>query len=126
MRIQLVIADASPVAQSLREAIAARRERIVVDVARQALARIIDETPVETGRLRAAWSGALAELGGQGPMGSPEGSARVRETASELEIEIEITVPYAAAVEHGTRDRPGERIIRRALQDAATEVRDGG
>ncbi|MEX0715330.1 MAG: HK97 gp10 family phage protein [Planctomycetaceae bacterium] len=119
MRIRLAIDDVAPVGRSLRDAIAERRERIVVDVARRALARIIDETPVETGRLRAAWIGALAELGGAGSTGSPEGTARIRETASVLEIEIENAVPYAAAVEYGTRGRAGEHIIVRALQGAA-------
>ncbi|MEX0701182.1 MAG: HK97 gp10 family phage protein [Planctomycetales bacterium] len=138
MRIHLSIADPSPAVRALERHLARLREGIATAIARRALERVIERTPVETGRLRAAWTRALQEIGGTVPFGSEGGdagavaegaalgSATVRETAGGTEIEIENAVPYAAAIEHGPRGRGGERIVARALADTAAELRWGG
>lgn len=101
MQIRLALHDTSPAMRMLRRELAELRERLALAVARRALVRIIQRTPVDTGRLRAAWARALEDLGGTGAAaiadGTAPGSAAVHETAGASVIEIENAVPYAAA-----------------------------
>src|SRR5690606_4767181 len=84
VRIRLSIDDPAAARRAGRAVVAKRRRRLLIAIARRALARLIERTPVETGRLRAAWSEALADLGDEIPTGSAgrhgEGAAQTHDT----------------------------------------------
>jgi hypothetical protein len=94
---------------------AARRDALVEGLV-AGVDAAADQTPVETGRARAAWQAGLAELGGAPAASgvansSPDDVAVTRtETETSTALAVENHVPYIALLEFGTRGQPPRRM----------------
>ncbi len=111
--------------ETLQAAIAQLGRGVSVGVeacARQVAASVAKEVarsvPVDTGRLRAGWQAAAeAALGGS----SGEGGAAIEQTETMAIVSVEVSVPHAAYIEHGTELIPPGSQLDLALANATRE-----
>lgn len=138
MQIQFEIEDqASARLESLagRELSEARR-RLIEQAMQQTLVDTLELNPVATGRSRAAWAAALAQIGVElpadwrGPQpdgaaiaeGAAQGTLTRSEDDSTTQINAENGVQYIGFLEYGTRRMAPFAMVRRALAAVQQEL----
>ena len=111
--------------------------RLLQRVAGELTRRALVQTPVRTGRARAAWAGSLEQLGETPPTGwqgagpDAEAVAQGRQSGrvqSQLDghrqaIDVTNAVPYIVVLELGGRGRAGKHMVRRSMLETREKVR---
>lgn len=97
--------------QHARETAAAARRDLADDLTAEATTRLIDSTPVRSGRLRQSWADAAAG-------GGPDATADRTEAAGVSTRTARSHVPYARYVEYGTARQRPQRLVAAALRHA--------
>lgn len=104
------------------------------EVALDVLARVVEYTPVDTGRAACGWFEAGLALGdalmveqranegsstnpGEQELGKDEGDYREGKTHSSVWIELVNGVPYILALEFGSSSQGGHAMVQRALAE---------
>jgi hypothetical protein len=135
MRLEIQIIN--PASGSLRSfattSVPESRRQMVDHGMRAALESTIELNPIRTGRSRAAWAAALAELGGtlqigatSGPVseGASLGSAAIEQSETRTTARATNSVRYVPFLEYGTSKRAPIAMVRRSL--AAVRAVIGG
>lgn len=89
----------------------ARRRSLIRTLMQQAVAQIVAEHPVDTGRAVSAWINGSSS----GITGQSEGIQNAHETATTSAIELENQVPYIVFLEYGTQRMAPFAMVRQAL-----------
>jgi len=99
------------------------RERFVETVMTQTLSETSANNPVATGRSRAAWEAALAQVSAAGNgTDSSEGTLERTATPDTTELRATNSVPYVPSLEYGTFRRAPAAMVRRALTHVARNL----
>ena len=138
MRVRFEIEDrvSERLEQAAGRELSEARRRMVDDAMRAALSETIERNPVETGRSRAAWAGALRQLGGEAPAdwggAAPDGAAIAEGAArgalerndheSMTTVSASNGVRYIGFLEYGTRKMAPFAMVRRALLSVQQHV----
>ena len=115
----------NPVSARLRELrqhkLPQARRELIVSLAREALQRTSDFTPVSTGRTRDSWLQAAQQLDPSGRDAAStntasEGTATLQAEQHTSTVLAASSVPYVPFLEYGTRHLRPFAMVRRALQ----------
>lgn len=97
--------------QHARDTAVQARRQLADDLHQTATTRLIDSTPVRSGRLRQSWADAASG-------GGPDATADRDDTAGTSTRTARSHVPYARYVEYGTARRQPQRLVAAALRHA--------
>lgn len=115
----------NPVSARLRELrqdkLPQARRQMINSLAREALQRTSELTPIRTGRTRNSWLQAAQQLdpsslGASSSNTSSEGNATQHEELHSSTVVARSSVPYVPFLEYGTRHLRPVAMVRRALQ----------
>ena len=107
------------------EQIPKSRREMVNALTQQTLETTRRETPIDTGRSRAAWSSALTQAGQNGSASgaaSEEGHAVQSETATISATSSTNRVPYIAYLEYGTSKMAPFAMVRKSLAKVISQI----
>lgn len=124
LRIQVTNEASSALRRLSSTRVPEARQRMVDQAIHTALESTLEMNPVRTGRSRAAWAAALAQLGGGGsgsPSNGPQaegaalGSAVIEQTDTHTTATATNAVRYVPFLEYGTSKRAPVAMVRRSL-----------
>ena len=109
--------------------------RLIVKIVGEALARIIERTPVDSGKARGGWGVTVAGTGSQAPVSLPakdrDGAVTLRNGLAELlgygkdgkfpVISIGNDVPYIHILEYGSRGSAPHAMVSLVLAELMVE-----
>lgn len=112
------------------------RHEVSRELAEETVGRIIESTPVETGRARGGWVGAAEQLNLPAPAGwggndaeamnegVSSGSGSLEESSDSTRYTLRNDVLYVPILEYGSSKMAARAIVRRTLPGLTTFIRN--